>query len=71
MTTARLSLSKTSVSRRCSDRVFKAVYMYLVDLQELSLETDSLAIEHDHEFSETKSRRVRDVHVSLGVTSSA
>ena len=62
---------KTLVSRRCSDRVLKAVYIYPIDLQELSLETDSPIIEHDHEFSETKSRLVRGVHASPWVTSSA
>ncbi len=63
--------SKTLVSRRCADRVPKAVYIYPIDLQELSLETDSPIIEHDHEFSETKSRLVRGVHASPWVTSSA
>src|SRR2546426_856740 len=66
-----LHTPKTLVSRRCSDRVLQAVDMYPIDLQELSLETGSLVIEHDHEFSETKSRLVRDIHVSPGVTSSA
>jgi hypothetical protein len=51
--------------------VLAAVYVYLIDLQKLSLETDSPGIEHDHEFSETKSRPVSDVHVSIGMTSSA
>jgi hypothetical protein len=30
--------------------------MYPIDLQELSLETGSLAIAHDHEFSEIRAR---------------
>jgi hypothetical protein len=51
--------------------VLEAVYVYPIDLQELSLETSSPAIEHDDEFSETKSRLVSDVHVSPGMTSSA
>jgi len=51
--------------------VLAAVYGYPIDLQELSLETDSPGMEDAHEFSETQSRFVSDVHVSTGMTSSA
>src|SRR2546427_10447960 len=68
---AGLHLSKTFVSRRCSDRVLAAVYMYPIDLQELSLETDSPTIEPSYEFSETKVRCGSNVHGSPEMTSSA
>ena len=49
----------------------EVVCAYPLDLQELSLETDSPALQRDHEFSETNPRFVSDVHVSPGMTSSA
>jgi len=71
MTIAGLHLSKTLVSRRCADRVLTAVYRYPIDLQELSLETNSPTIERPDEFWEIRAKPGSDGRSSPEMTSSA
>jgi len=63
--------SKTLVFRRDTARVLDAAYAYPIDLQELSLETNSPIITHCGEFSEICSRGVGGVHISTVMISSA